>query len=134
MTRTPWAVFNMDPGREPESYRQLRSEAMDVEPIVMRRDTRSRMEGGEARVNILHTLVYHSTTGFEWGYGGSGPSDLALNVLAMFVEPPEAWRLHQSFKGEVIARIPDLGATLLAKDVVRWIERRWAKDAEAIAS
>jgi hypothetical protein len=30
----------------------------------------------------LHHVVYHSPTGMEWGYGGSGPHDLALSILA----------------------------------------------------
>ncbi len=128
-TRTPWATFEVDPERSAESYRRLRPEAMTrVEPIVMRRDTRSRMEGGEAVVNIPQILVAHSPSGFEWGYGGSGPADLALNVLALFVETPEAWRLHQDFKADVIAYVQDRGGTLSAPDVVRWIEDRWAME------
>lgn len=30
---------------------------------------------------LEHRLVRHSPDGFAWGYGGSGPSDLALNML-----------------------------------------------------
>jgi len=30
-------------------------------------------------------LFPHSTTGFNWGYGGSGPSQLALAILADFL-------------------------------------------------
>ncbi|MBT9252140.1 MAG: hypothetical protein KM296_00220 [Brockia lithotrophica] len=29
----------------------------------------------------LHHVERHSPTGFEWGYGGSGPADLALSIL-----------------------------------------------------
>src|SRR5512135_81505 len=29
----------------------------------------------------LRHLVKHSPTGFSWGYGGSGPADLALSIL-----------------------------------------------------
>jgi hypothetical protein len=73
----------------------------------------------------------HSPTGFECGYGGSGPADLAASILADFfnVAPrtvAAAWRgkparkphtasrtadagkvvgLHQDFKAEVISRI-----------------------------
>lgn len=28
-------------------------------------------------------LIYHSPTGLSYGYAGSGPSDLALNILAL---------------------------------------------------
>lgn len=37
--------------------------------------------GAPARLAPLPQIVYHSPTGFEWGYPGSGPSDLALALL-----------------------------------------------------
>jgi len=40
-------------------------------------------------------LCNHSPTGFEWGYGGSGPSQLALAMLADFFGDPEAAALHR---------------------------------------
>ena len=30
----------------------------------------------------LEHIVRHSPDGFEWGYGGSGPADLALSIVA----------------------------------------------------
>src|SRR5687767_7716662 len=46
---------------------------------------------GGIRVNIPQAHTHHSPTGFEWGYGGSGPADLALNIAARFLplEPGE---------------------------------------------
>lgn len=93
--------------------------------ILLTRDGR-----GNASCSLPQTLVVHSPTGFEWGYGGSGPADLALNVLARFVNPSEAWRLHQDFKSDVIARIPREGVhTIKAQNVIDWIERKWTVDA-----
>lgn len=37
---------------------------------------------GDLREPLRQRIVYHSPTGFEWGYPGSGPADLALNILA----------------------------------------------------
>lgn len=37
------------------------------------------MEGGK-RVQVEH-VIYHSPTGLEYGYGGSGPADMALTIL-----------------------------------------------------
>ena len=54
-------------------------------------------------VPFVQALVKHSPTGMEWGYGGSGPADLALNILALFVDPREAARLHQDFKWASVA-------------------------------
>jgi hypothetical protein len=83
---------------------------------------------GEAKVNIRQQFVYHSPTGFEWGYGGSGPADLALNILGLFVPPPEAWRLHQDYKRDVVAGIPDEGMTITAESVRTWLQDRWAAE------
>jgi hypothetical protein len=47
-----------------------------LEDIILWRD-----KNGRACVNIPHSIIYHSPCGFEWGYGGSGPADLALNIL-----------------------------------------------------
>jgi hypothetical protein len=48
-------------------------------------------------------LVNHSPTGFEWGYGGSGPAQAALALLADALGDDErAVRLHQGFKFAVI--------------------------------
>lgn len=84
--------------------------------------------GDEALVDIPQLFVYHSPDGFEWGYGGSGPSDLALNVLALFIPTPEAWRLHHFYKDDVIARLPNAGATIDPESVRYWIQKRWTTD------
>ena len=83
---------------------------------------------GDPLVDIPQRFVVHSPTGFEWGYGGSGPADLALNVLGLFVPPPEAWRLHQDFKFAFIGNMPREGGTIVAADVLQWIQTRWVDD------
>jgi len=51
-------------------------------------------------------LSNHSPTGFSWGYGGSGPAQLALALLADALKDDErALRLHQPFKWQVTAMI-----------------------------
>ena len=75
-------------------------------------------DGPSGRRPLAH-VSYHSPDGFEWGYAGSGPADLALALLAdYFDEPPEfvlaalrsiwtprskAAALHQSFKERFVA-------------------------------
>jgi hypothetical protein len=52
-------------------------------------------------------LDNHSPTGFEWGYGGSGPAQLALALLADVLQnDARAAILHQRFKWKFIATIP----------------------------
>lgn len=48
-------------------------------------------------------LFNHSPCGFEWGYGGSGPAQLALALLAHALKDDgRAVHLHQRFKRRVI--------------------------------
>jgi hypothetical protein len=57
-------------------------------------------------------LWNHSPTGFEFGYGGSGPAQLALAILADCCGDELAVAYHQPFKWAVIARIPGPGGSL----------------------
>lgn len=53
-------------------------------------------------------LVNHSPDGFAWGYGGSGPAQLALAVLlAAGVPDRRALQLYQRFKADQIATLPE---------------------------
>lgn len=52
-------------------------------------------------------LFNHSPSGFEWGYAGSGPSQLALAILLDFCGDPEiALRHYQKFKAQFIVALP----------------------------
>ncbi len=52
-------------------------------------------------------LCDHSPTGLAWGYGGSGPAQCSLALLADHLgDDREALRLHQAFKWAVVARLP----------------------------
>lgn len=53
-------------------------------------------------------LRKHSSTGFAWGYGGSGPAQLALALLAdALVDPGEALLKYQQFKRDHVAKWRD---------------------------
>ena len=63
-------------------------------------------------------LRNHSPTEFEWGYGGSGPAQLALAVLADHLNDDEqALNLYQRFKWSVIAELPRHHWILTSRDV-----------------
>ena len=63
-------------------------------------------------------LWNHSPTGFEWGYGGSGPAQLALALLAdHFADKEQALRLYQSFKFAVVVKLPKKGWTLTGDQI-----------------
>lgn len=68
-------------------------------------------------------IMNHSPTGFEWGYGGSGPAQLALALLLHEgVEADEAINLHRRFKGDVVAKLGG-GWTLRGLTIQGWIAR-----------
>ena len=68
-------------------------------------------------------LWNHSPTGFEWGYGGSGPAQLALAILADHLnDDDEAVALHQDFKREVVANFDRRGWTLTTEQIQRVVE------------
>ena len=52
-------------------------------------------------------LYNHSPTGFEWGYCGSGPAQLALAIVAdHLADDRQALDVYQRFKWAVIAELP----------------------------
>ena len=78
---------------------------------------------GEAHASIPPRSPALSPTGIEWGYGGSGPADLARSVLLALTDEPTANALYHRFKHEVVASVPEEGGVLRAADVRRWVER-----------
>ena len=71
-----------------------------------------------APLNPRLDLRNHSPTGFEWGYGGSGPAQLALAILAdHFGSDEPALAIYQSFKRAVIATFPYSGWTMTSADI-----------------
>ena len=63
-------------------------------------------------------LRSHSPAEFEWGYGGSGPAQLALAILADHCgNDQEAFNLYQRFKWAVIAKLPRHGWTLTSREI-----------------
>jgi hypothetical protein len=70
-------------------------------------------------------LWNHSPTGFEWGYGGSGPCQLALALLADALGDGQeqlAVALRQTFKSRFVAGLPrDAHWCCRKSDVLRWV-------------
>lgn len=48
----------------------------------------------------------HSPDGFNWGYGGSGPAQLALAICMELMPREEALAKYQDLKRSVIAGLP----------------------------
>lgn len=66
----------------------------------------------------------HSQTGFEWGFGGSGPAQLALALLADHLgDDQRALALYQEFKFQVVAALPAAWWKLTSQDIDKAIRR-----------
>ena len=106
-------------------------------------------QSGKARVWIwvagdkprfLPHFVHHSPTGLEWGYGGSGPADLALALAADVIGPEKesvsiyrgkvgrrAMGVHQELKFQVVAHLPQEQFSITAqviRNAIEEIEKR----------
>lgn len=84
-----------------------------------------REPSGSPRTNIRQLIVDHSPDGFEWGYGGSGPADFALNILYTYTRDKElSYRYHQDFKRDFIAGMPESGGEISGVVISQWIQDR----------
>lgn len=85
--------------------------------------------GGEVEVRVdgkpidcRYDLLSASPSGFEWRYGGSGPAQLAIAILAHAYDDEFAGEYYQQFKREVVAELPEEGWTLTKHDLDEWRE------------
>jgi len=70
------------------------------------------------RLNPRLDLWNHSPTGFEWGYCGSGPAQLALAILADHLgDDEQAFNFHHRYKWAVIAELPKRSWTLTSQEI-----------------
>jgi Family of unknown function (DUF6166) len=104
--------------------------------------------GNKVRKQKLRHIPFHSATkgDLNWGYGGSGPADLALAILVDYFKeraPSEgyraraegnnwmvkstAWKLHQDFKWHFVATFADEWE-LYDSQIAAWLkeqEEQW---------
>jgi len=75
------------------------------------------------RLNPRLDLWNHSPSGFEWGYGGSGPAQLALAILADHLgDDAQAFNFHHRFKWAVAAEFPHRSWTLTSQEIDRVLQ------------
>jgi hypothetical protein len=92
-----------------------------------------RLPDGTAEVSGCKHVVRHSPTGMEWGYGGSGPSDLALSALTQWFGPEIADLFYMDYKFKFVATLHRQGGELWFSDAFDWfIEELWKRDKERI--
>jgi Family of unknown function (DUF6166) len=86
-------------------------------PLVCRIDERGKLSPLPTR----NDLDNHSPDGFEWGYAGSGPAQLALAILADALgDDQRALSLHQRFKRDFIQNWNSDSWSMKAAEVREW--------------
>ncbi|WP_248895330.1 DUF6166 domain-containing protein [Haloplanus halobius] len=71
-------------------------------------------------LDCRYDLLSASPSGLEFGYGGSGPAQLAVAMLAHAFDDEFACEYYQRFKHEVVANLPEEGWTLTKTDLDEW--------------
>ena len=79
------------------------------------------IDGIELLPEESQKVYNHSPGGFCWGYGGSGPSQLALAILLKVTDSKTALKYYQNFKWAFIASLPqdDFEGVI---DVKQWLK------------
>lgn len=91
-----------------------------VQVYVTRTD--GEVRGRELLPDASQKLYNHSPDGFEFGYQGSGPAQLALAILYDFTEDKDlALEHYQDFKVAFIAGMPHGGRTIHGDDISLWL-------------
>ncbi len=69
----------------------------------------------------------HSPTGLEWGYGGSGPAQLAWCILRECgLTQSQVETLYMQFKADVVANLPRDGFVLTRAKIMEWVGQHGA--------
>lgn len=72
------------------------------------------------RTYPLPHLVHHSPTGFEFGYGGSGPADLARSIVGdLFETEDPAPKDYQNVKAVFLAPLEGDGPFEITETEIR---------------
>ncbi len=102
--------------RLPDGCRVTMEEADGVQrPLPLRLDVRN-----------------HSSAGFEWGYGGSGPAQLAIALLLQVAERHLAETTYQDFKWKGVSRWQTETWIITRGQIQQWLDRHLAVTPDAI--
>lgn len=93
-------------------------------------------DGEVSRLPLGPSLVLrdHSPDGFQWGYSGSGPAQLALALLLnATLDIETASEYYQQFKEDFVAGWEDEWS-ILRSEILFWIEQQKKAELEALTS
>ena len=84
--------------------------------------------GAKAALPMRHDLANHSPDGFNWGYAGSGPAQLALAITAHALgNDAIARQVYQHVKAELIAVLDGEADFILTRDAVLRVVQETAR-------
>ena len=112
---TPRASATPDQYREPTVYRGWR------DPTAPAGQECTVVVDGE-HLACRYDLLTAGSDVFEWGYGGSGPAQLAVSILADAFGDRIATEQYESFKRDVIATLPDHGWRLTRTEIEQIVD------------
>jgi hypothetical protein len=114
--------------------------------LVLKRrlKTADDLEIGDVITNVPHLVVHHSPDGFEFGYTGSGPTDLALNICQLYLNMTGyegqqtkcydgkcwslAWALRRYFRMAFLETVPRKGTTIPFATIDAWFKSNITSD------
>ena len=103
-------IINQQRLREELNRRKdLMQKSYDI-TIELKGDWSSRrvwLFGKELDPEPSQKIINHSPDGFAWGYGGSGPAQLALAICLEIMGPDKAPEVYQQVKADIVAGLPE---------------------------
>jgi hypothetical protein len=105
-------------------YRGKRNEKTGKQWVTVLPKGSRRAVGDLLKPDLSQKLRNHSPDGFNWGYGGSGPAQLALAILLDVCGKGRALQLYQQFVGDVVARLPRNEWEISSIEIEYWLGDR----------
>lgn len=99
-------------------YRHMQRGSTGPDAVPVRCVVMVEVNGRKRPLRPRHDIRDHSPDGFEWGYGGSGPAQLALALVADACG--RAWAIpgiYQRVKAAIVAGLPHDGWVLTQERV-----------------
>lgn len=88
------------------------------------------MNGRKLEPGPSQKVWNHSPDGFNWGFGGSGPAQLALAILLKVTDKDTAVKNYQQFKWDHVAKWTPGEDFFVEVDIQEWLEKQAAKRAK----
>jgi hypothetical protein len=107
---------------------------MIIAGICYKNENRIHLDGQYLDPGPSQKLRNHSPTGFNWGYGGSGPAQLALAILLDHFGENIAQEYYQAFKWQFVATWPMGKPFEVEIDLDGWIFSQQKYQADRYAS